>query len=254
MKHEPRFRSKAGFTLAEMLVAATMLSIVMTAVYVLFHSATGTWRAAESGFDAPRDARFFLEQFQRECANTLLQAEYLCEGDDDSLTLFVLAEPLDVEKGEGRRLMRVEYAWNRNRGRVTREEGYVESAIPAMPATEQERRRRERIKISRGQRDVLLEGAARFGLRYVWYPMPEVKSLQEPPQPEEPIYTDRLEPYWGLPDAIEVTLRVEPEAGRQQVEEKPFELTTLVPVRAPRQTRTRAMLERILGRERKDRP
>ncbi|HOJ69046.1 MAG TPA: prepilin-type N-terminal cleavage/methylation domain-containing protein [Candidatus Hydrogenedentes bacterium] len=248
-----RTGSRAGFTLAEMLVAATMLSIVMTAVYVLFHSAAGTWRLAESGFDAPRDTRFFLEQFQRECANTLVQAEYLCEGDDDSVTLFVLAEPLDVSKGEGRRLMRVEYTWNRNRGRVTREEGYVESAIPMMPVSEEDRRRAKRVKIDRGRRDVLLEGVTQFKLRYVWFPMPEVRSLMEPPPPEPPMYLERLEQYWGLPDAIEVTLRVEPPAEKGRVEERPFELTTLVPIRAPRQPRTRAMLEKVLGREEGDR-
>jgi len=240
--------SVGGFTLAEMLVAATMLSIVMTAVYVLFHSAAGTWRLAESGFDAPRDTRFFLEQFQRECANTLTQAEYLCEGDDSKVTLFVLAEPLDVSQGEGRRLMRVEYSWNRNRGRLTREEEYVKSAIPVMPATEEDRRRAKRVKIDRGRRDVLLEGVTRFKLRYVWFPAPEVQSLMEPPPQEPPMYLDRLEQYWGLPDAIEVTLRVEPPEEKDRTEEQTFELTTLVPIRAPRQPRTRAMLEKVLGR------
>lgn len=242
-------RDNSGFTLAEMLVAATLLSIVMTAVYVLFHSAAGTWRLAESGFDAPRDTRFFLEQFQRECANTLTQAEYLCEGDDNRVTLFVLAEPLDVSQGEGRRLMRVEYVWNRNRGRLTRQEDYVVSAIPMMPATERDRRRVKRLKLDRGRRDVLLEGVTRFNLRYVWFPVPEIRSIAEPPPPEPPMFLDRLEQYWELPDAIEVSLRVEPPAEKDRAEEPAFELTTLVPIRAPRKLLTRAMLVRKLGRE-----
>ncbi len=161
--------------------------------------------------------------------------------------------PLDVSEGEGRRLMRVEYAWNRNRGRITREEGYVESAIPMMPASEEERRRQKRVKIRRGERVVLHEGVTRFSLRYVWYPMPEVRDYREPPPPEPPLAINRLEQYWGLPDALEVTLRVEPETKETAGEEPPFELTTLVPIRAPRQPRTRAMIEQAIGRASQER-
>ena len=114
-------RKEKGFTLAELMVATMLMSIVMTAVYTLFHSAIGSWRAVEQDFDPYQDARNAVTVLQREVHNLVWQAGHLFEGRNDEFTMFIATEPMNVEESEGRHLMRVRYYYNQGRKELIRE-------------------------------------------------------------------------------------------------------------------------------------
>jgi prepilin-type N-terminal cleavage/methylation domain-containing protein len=236
-------RGRAGFTLAEVLVATMLLAIVMTAVYTLFSSVITSWRIAESGFDVHQEARNFLSLFTRECGNITARAAHLFEGKDDTLTLFVVSEPINLEEGEGRRLMRVEYTYSRTKGVVEREEAFIEAPLPNVPP-EDRPVDRGRIKTGKKFEADVAENVTRFGLRYIWIPAPPERDPKLPPEPQEPIIVERHEEKWGLPQAIEVTIET---ADPQLKDSEPYALRARIPIRTANQRRSREDLMKMLG-------
>ena len=236
-------RRRDGFTLAEVLVATMLLAIVMTAVYTLFNSVIISWRVAESGFDVHQEARNFLTLFTRECGNITARAAHLVEGKDDTLTLFVVSEPLNLEEGEGRRLMRVEYAYNRTKGVVEREEAFIEAPLPNFPPQDQPVNR-SRIKTGRKFEADVAVNVTDFEIRYIWIPAPPERDPKLPPEPQEPVIVERHEEKWGLPQAIEVTIET---ADPEMEEEGPYILRARIPIRTANQRRSREDLMKMLG-------
>ena len=196
-----------GFTLAELLVASILMSIVMTAVYTLFHSAVGSWRAVEAEFDMYQDARNALTIFNRELDNLVWQAGHLFEGEDDEITMFIAAEPMDVEESEGRHLIRVRYYYNRAKKALMREEALVKTALPKRPPRGRELDR-TRIKLSKEEKFLVASNVAEFKVRYIWTPLPLFRDPKMPPKPTEFITVDRHKERWGLPQGIEIRLVV----------------------------------------------
>lgn len=235
--------ARAGFTLAEVLVAAMLLSIVMTAVYTLFHSALGAWRGVEGGFDAHLEARSFMTLFGHEYGNLMYQAGHLFEGKDDEIVLFVITQPVNLEEGESRRLMRVEYTYRRGRGEIFREEAFVDAALPKQPPEGQEMDR-TRIKLRDKHRTVVAKNVTDFEISYVWMPIEEGRDLNLPPNPEPPIYMDRHEEGWWLPNGVEITLEVSDPDEKQP----PYRITSIFPTRAPSGGRSRLMLEQMFDK------
>lgn len=235
-------RMRQGFTLAELLVATTLLSIVMASVYVLFNSSLRAWRTVESGFDAHLEARAFMSIFSHEYGNLVVQAGHLFEGKDDTITMFVVAQPEDLEEGQGRRLMRVEYSYSRGKNAVMREEAFVESALPGLPADNQPVKK-ERIKVGKKHRTVLVNNATAFKIRYIWVPLPENWDPKTPPPPVPPVYMDRHQQRWGLPQAVEITLEV---ANPKDPEDK-YAVTSTFPMRASNNRFARQALDQMLG-------
>jgi prepilin-type N-terminal cleavage/methylation domain-containing protein len=233
---------RQGFTLAELLVATTLLSIVMTSVYVLFNSSLRAWRTVESGFDAHLEARAFMSIFSHEYGNLVARANHLFEGKDDKLTMFVIAQPENLEEGQSRRLMRVEYSYNRGKNEVVREEAFVESALPAWPA-EGQRIKQDRIKLGRKYRTVVVNNATAFKIRYIWVPARENWDPKTPPEPVPPIYMDVHKERWGFPQAVEITLEV---TNPKDPEER-YAVTSTFPMRLPTNRQLEASLNLLLG-------
>lgn len=203
----PDHTKQRGFTLAELLVAATLMSLVMASVYTLFYSTIRTWRHGEGGFDNHLNARTALSVLGRELENIVDEAGYLMEGDDRTLTMIVVSEPFDIEKTEGRHMMQVEYKFNRTGHRLEREEALVELSLPNIPPG-QEPVNRGKIKLRRKREFTLAENVRDFELRYIWTPAPEQRDLNQPPEPVTPLVVDKHETKWGLPQAIEARLTV----------------------------------------------
>lgn len=231
-------RRAHGFTLVELLVATTLLSIVMSSVYALTHASLSTWRGVEEGYDMHLEARSFMTLFSHEYNNIVGRADHLFEGDNHSITMFVVAQPLDLDRGEGRRLMRVEYRYNRNRRTVEREEALVETALPQRPGYGEELDR-SRIRLSRRHRTTVAENVVGFSLRYIWAPVPEDYDPSQPPVPEPLIYQDRHTNRYGLPQGLEITLELRNPEDRTIR----YPLTTVLPMYAPNHRRNRQQLE-----------
>ncbi len=236
--------ARAGFTLAELLVATMLLSIVMTAVYVLFNSSLRVWRTVESGFDAHLEARAFMSIFSHEYGNLVGRADHLFEGKDDTITMYVVAQPENFEEGQSRRLMRVEYTYNRGKNEVVREEAFVESALPGRSSDSQPVKR-DRIKLSKKYRTVLANNVTYFKIRYIWVPLRENWDIKMPPEPEPPMYMKRHQQRWGLPQAVEITLEV----TNPKDENDKYTVTSTFPMRAQNTRFTRQVLEMVLGKE-----
>jgi len=233
--------SRGGFTLAELLVAAVLLSIVMASVYSLFHSVVRSWRSVEQDFDVYQDARNAMTLFEREFSNVLAAAGHLMEGEKDEVTLFVVSEPMNVEESQGRHLMRVRYYHNRAKEELMREEALVEMALPNRPPRGRELVR-ERIKLRDKEEFVVATGVRDFGVRYIWMPKPKKRAKKNPPKPVKPIVVDQHRERFGLPQGIEVYLDLFDPNDKS----KTLTLESRLPTRAPAPMLTRKNLETML--------
>ncbi len=234
--------SRRGFTLMELLVSVTLLSIVMASVYSLINSALGTWRTVEGGFDMQFEARSFITLFSHEYNNIVGRAAHLFEGDSNTIVMFVIAQPMDLEQGEGPRLMRVEYSYNRSKRNIEREEALVEAALP-LPETEGQPMDPGRIKLSRPYKVTVANNVTHFGIQYVWAPVPVITVPEEPPIPEPLIYLDRHKDKQSLPQAVEITF----ELADPDDKEKTYPMIVTLPMRAPTMRLPRHHLEESLN-------
>ena len=202
-------RRNTGFTLAELLVATVLLSVVMSSVYTMFYAVLVPWRAVENDYDAYRAARNAMTLIDREVNNIVPGAWHLFEGKDDETTLFVVSEPMDVEKSEGRHVMRVRYAFKKAKGTLVREEALVMSPLPLPPQPGKEIES-SRLKLKDKQDFVIATNVEDYSVRYVWLPQPPNRKATDPPVPIKPMYTTQHNTKWGIgyPQAIEFTLKL----------------------------------------------
>lgn len=233
-----------GFTLMELLVATTLLSIVLSSVYVLFHSSIQTWKRLESGINPPQDARLVMNLISRDINNLIASAGHLFEGDDQQMTLFVITEPFDKDTGEGGHLMRIEYKYNRGQKRLEREEALVETALPKVPPANRELDR-SRVKITKKKKVTLVENVREFEITYIWIPYDEKRNWKEPPDPVEPVRVQKHKLCWWLPQGIEIKMALyDPD---QPEEETVFK--EVFPVRAPSAHLTDKQIQQLLKDE-----
>lgn len=212
-----RMRQSRGFTLAEVLVATTLLSIVMASVYTLFGSTLRTWRSAEDKFDNYQNARLAMGIMRRELDNVAPQAGYLMNGNRREIEFICVAEPFDVEGNQGRHMMRVRYRFNRTGGTVVREEALVEVALPNPTYGEEVEPATARVRVRNRQTFVIAENVRDFQIRYIWIPAKPNRDLKKPPEREPPILATRHEENWGLPRGIQITMTlVDPDNRRDQ--------------------------------------
>jgi prepilin-type N-terminal cleavage/methylation domain-containing protein len=234
-------RQDKGFTLTEMLVATLLMSVVMTSVYTLFNSSLQTWRTTQDGFNAQHDAMNALTIMQREINNYASRADYLMQGTDDELTLFVVSEPMNVEEAEGRHMMRVTYEHDRNSKELVREEALAESPLPRYPGHGKDVnwknpkfRDKEDFVVARNVRD--------FSVRYLWTILEPQPDRNLPPPPVERRYETRHKEKFGLPQAIEVTLVFEDPERRGLTET----VTRTFPIRAPNRLHNQHSIKYLL--------
>ena len=227
-------RTTAGFTLAELLVATTLITIVMAAVYTSMTNSLRAWRIAESNMSVYQTARTAMDVVTRELQCVVPGAAHLMEGDDHELTFIAVTPPLDVEDGEGPRVMQIQYRLGGGRGEkraLIREERAVESALPlAEPG--QNKIDRGRLKLSRERSFDLAVGVDDFEIAYYWRPpqreWPE-RAPEEPPEPLEMIVEHEHREKWGLPQGVRLTLKMrDPDRKGETID-----FTTFVAFRSP---------------------
>jgi len=187
-------------------------------------------------------ARSALAILEHEIGNVLDEASYLFEGEDDEITMFVVAEPMNVEDAEGPHLMRVRYRFNRTGKELIREEALVEVALP--------NRRPDgkpvdpgRIKLKRKRDFVIATNVRDFELKYHWIPAPDMRGKDEPPKPTPRLIVDKHKEGWGLPQAIEARMElIDPENRDRSVS-----FSVLRRLHAPTFHYQRRDLEKMLG-------
>ena len=210
---------EAGFTLAELLVATVILSLVMTGVYMAFSSSIRLWRLGEANLHTYQDARTSFAIMTREFSNIVSGAARFIEGDDKEIQLVTLAPPLDVEAGDDERLLWVRYRFVRRFPRdesvLLREERVVESPLAAAkPDEDTGELDLAALDLGRRRQFELAGGAAAFNLSYFW----GLPAEKEPgigraptrgagaPAPLSFVRLDRHKMGWGMPHAIGISL------------------------------------------------
>jgi len=236
--------NRSGFTLMELLVATTLLSIVLSSVYVLFHSSIQTWKRLETGVNPQQDARLVMSLIARDINNLIASAGHLFEGDDQQVTMFAITEPFNKDIGEGGHLMRIEYRYNRGQKRLEREEALVETALPKVPPPNRELDR-SRIKVTKKKKVTLVDNVKDFKITYIWIPYDDKRNWKEPPTPVEPVRVQRHKLCWWLPQAIEIQLVL---YDPDQPDERSV-FTEVFPIRAPSAHLTAEQLEKMLRDE-----
>jgi len=196
-----------GFTLAELVVATTVLTIVMSSVYIAFGSATRAWREAEANGSTFQEARIALNAMSHELNCIVGGSEHLFEGKDDEFEFFAVTPAMNVEKGEGPQLLWVRYKINRTQKRLEREEAIVKGPLPAPPQDKKELER-GRIKLGSKHEFTMTGNVRDFKVSYIWLPKDERKP-DEPPVYLEPIVMERSKQGWGLPQGIKVELTID---------------------------------------------
>ena len=243
-RHTPN--SNGGFTLAEMLIATALLSIVMSALYSLTYTTLLSWRSLESGNDAYREARNALAVFRREIDNMIPGGAPWFKGTTDEVTMYVVADPLNLEEAEGARLMEVRYYVER-KGRVTslmRDEqikkGVLAESMDDDGALMAESRMRNDGK---KQTFLLATNLRALEFRYVWYPGMNFGMQALQVQAVEPIIHDHHKENWGLPNGIEIAMTIEdpdnPEEG--------LTIVTGFPIRAGNAKLSRGAIINLAG-------
>ncbi len=230
-----------GFTLMELLVASAVLSIVLSSVYILFHSSIRTWKRLETGINPEQDARLVMRLISRDVNNLIAPAGHLFEGDKHSMTLFTTVEPFDKDSGEGAHLMRIEYRYDRTNKEIEREEAVVETALPKFPPAGKELDR-GRIKVKKKKKFTIASGVEDFEISYIWVPVTESETLDQPPPPVEPVRMDQHKLCWWLPQGIEVKFSLkDPDNSEGKVE-----YSEVFPIRAPSAHLTKAQIQKLI--------
>ncbi len=225
-------RASGGFTLAELLVATTMMAMVMTAVYTALHGMTRTWRASEVNLHAHHDARISMSLLTRELNSTIGGAGHLFEGSRDSVEFFTVSRSMHAEEGGGLRMMWVRYRLrnepNEPGNRLEREEAFLEGPLPLKDADD-DSISRSRVRLGRTRSFDLAHGVENLAFRYYWHP----------PEGHEPL-GDRLETEngllvfeenregWGLPQGMRIELSLHDEET-----ETPNTFATMVVFQGP---------------------
>ncbi len=235
-------RNTSGFTLAELIIASTLISLVMAGVCFAFNTSIRTWRRGEADLQAYQDARIALSILSRELECVVSGSEYLFEGDHNELEFYALAPPMYVEEDEGPRVLWVRYRTTTdpeaNTTILVREEALVESALPIVRPDDRDHARATPI-VERGKRHKfeLASDVMDFEIRYIWMPALEPEmALERQPVPEwiAPVVEDENPAGAGLPQALRIALTVadpNTEAGQTT-------FTSFVAFRGPTTRRT----------------
>lgn len=228
-----RIGNRAGFTLAELLVASVLMSAVMASVYGMFSSTLRTTRLGEANYKTYEDARMTLGLMARELQAIPPGTFHLFEGKDDEITFYTLSPPMNVEDGQGPRMLKVKY---RLRGSVARggatlirEESVVKSALP-INEQRGDTIDTTRIRLGRRHNFEMATEIKAFELYYHWI-LPRTYADPTMYQPRPILTKTRNRKGWGIPAGIQVSLTlVDP---GDDVGDKMTNFTSYVVYRSP---------------------
>lgn len=213
--------SQAGFTLAELTVASTLIAIVMAGVYAAVSTSIRSWRGGESSYQTYEDARLTLGLLATELRNIPFEAQGWLEGTSkrsgalDALEFYTLSPPMDVETGEGPMLLKVRYELKRVGMRkkgdarsmyvLIREERLVEGPLPQAPGCNAAEGG-GRVKLGRRHSFEVAGNIESFRIDYFWEPPLPRRTPATPPPPTTLIERSANPVCWGLPKRIDLAL------------------------------------------------
>ena len=218
-------RKDAGFTLAELLVACSLLSIVLGGLYVAFSSSIRLWRVGEANLRTYQDARTTTSIMTRELQSMLPGAAHLLQGSDHDIEFFALVPPMHVDESDEPRIMQIRYRLKPDpddTGRILlREERLLDGPLPPPPGPDEDAEP-ARMDLGRKRTFELAAGVIDFEIRYLWVPQPEFNPMlpfgpagpmtgellerYEPLELVEFVEADELAEGEGLPKGIGITL------------------------------------------------
>ncbi|MBN2309714.1 MAG: prepilin-type N-terminal cleavage/methylation domain-containing protein [Candidatus Hydrogenedentes bacterium] len=213
-------KRNSGFTLAELLVASTLLAVVMGGVYVAFSSSIRLWRIGEANLRTYQDARTAVAIMQRELQSMAPNASHLFEGDDNSLEFYAVVPPMDVESGGEARLLWIRYRLKADpdqRGKaLVREERIVEGAIPP-PPDDQAATAAPPVKLGPRRTFELASGVVDLEFEYCWVPIVRRREHDDEEEGGDEdgasdaqfVIEDRLRAGDGVPQAVRLALMLD---------------------------------------------
>lgn len=188
----------AGFTLAELVVATTLMSIALIGVYTTFHSTVLHWRNGSANEKTFTDARRVFAIMQHDLSGIpndrrqLTAASYF-SGAPDELSFVSAIQPMNVEELAVERLYAVQYYLQGTD--LIREErpvqGPLASPFTGMPGS----RSRASLRLGRKYERIVADGVLDVRLTYLWTPSSDIRHDTPPiwtPLIERPTATDRL--------------------------------------------------------------
>lgn len=205
-------RCNDGFTLAELLVATLLTTLVMSGVYFAFSSSVRLWRNGERDLQTYQDARTSMTIINRELMQMLEGAGHLMEGDDNEIAFYAVAPSFHNSEGEGARIIWVRYRTKADasaRGRIlVREERIVESAMPMRPKDDGAI---DSTVVKHGRKRIfeMASGVLDFELTYLWTGAEEEADALDANAPPPPVEIHELDEHRegdGIPQGIRISL------------------------------------------------
>jgi prepilin-type N-terminal cleavage/methylation domain-containing protein len=204
-------RNNDGFTLAELLVASTVLAIVMGTVYTAFSASVNMWKIGEANIHVYQDARISLDIITRELQNMVPGAAHLFVGGKDEFEFYAVTRPMNVEDGAEPQVLWIKYRVKsdpRGEGKLLiREERTVESALPAA-APKEGVIDDTIVKLGSESQFELAEGVKKLEFHYYWLQPEEDQDVLGKPvnAPATFDIVDEHEEKSGIPQAIRIDL------------------------------------------------
>ena len=168
-----RSRRNSGFTLAELLVATTLMSIVMVGVYTTFHSAILHWRSGSANEKTYTDARRIFTILEHDLTGipndqVLVDATRYFIGNEDELTFASVIRPMNVEEEAIERLHLVTYSIKDNL--IEREERPIEGTITYRALVLGEITDDQGLELGRSYERVIADDVLELRFTYLWTP------------------------------------------------------------------------------------
>ncbi len=209
-----RAGSDAGFTLVELIVASTILSIIMAAVYVSFTSSVRAWRIGEEGIVPFQDVRSAQSMFNRELRNMITGSEHMFKGKRREMEFFAAVPPMNVRKGTSTRIMWIKYHLSKDPKTknyiLLRDERVVKGPLPLVRTVEDGGDSRKVKLESRSQYEVARDIIS-MDIRYLWVVTddsePEFEELRKQQWTKLAVEHENREG-WGRPQAIKIVIVV----------------------------------------------